>query len=43
MTRRDTLALLAAPLAAPAATAAFDPNFGSALDAAAPARSRLSS
>ena len=36
MTRRDTLALLAAPLAAHGATSrSFDPNFGSALDAAA--------
>src|SRR5262249_52650260 len=35
MTRREALAVLAAPLVAPAATASFDPNFGSALDAAA--------
>jgi amidase len=35
MTRREALALLAAPLAARAATAVFDPNFGSAVDAAA--------
>lgn len=35
MTRRDTFALLAAPLAAPGAGATFDTNFGSALDAAA--------
>ena len=35
MTRRDTLALLVAPLAAPGATATFDANFGSALQAAA--------
>ncbi len=35
MTRRDTLALVAAPLAARGATTTFDANFGSALDAAA--------
>jgi amidase len=40
MTRRDTLALLAAPLAAPGAAATFDPNFGSALDAADAIRTR---
>lgn len=41
MTRRDTIALLATQLAAPAATSpTFDANFGSALDAAAAIRSR---
>jgi amidase len=35
MTRRESLEVLAAPLAASSASAAFDPNFGSALDAAA--------
>jgi len=43
MNRRETLALLASPLVsrlAPAAAAPFDPNFGSALDAAAAIGSR---
>ena len=35
MTRRETLAVLAARLAAPAATTSFDANFGSALEAGA--------
>src|SRR5262245_32158618 len=39
MTRRTAVSVLAAPLAARGATATFDPNFGSALDAAAAIRS----
>src|SRR5881296_3421894 len=34
-TRRTAISVLAAPLAARGATTTFDPNFGSALDAAA--------
>lgn len=40
MTRRAALSLLSAPLAMRGATTPFDPNFGSALDAAAAIRTR---
>src|SRR5215468_1870332 len=40
MTRRNAVSTLAAPLLSQAATTAFDPNFGSALDAAAAIRAR---
>ncbi len=40
MTRRTALSVLAAPLAARGSASNFDPNFGSALDAAAAIRTR---
>src|SRR5690242_6584328 len=40
MTRRTAISVLAAPLAVRGATTTFDPNFGSALDAAAAIRAR---